>query len=161
MPSTSVVECAVAFTGMMCDWLGVLILQPRHSTSSCSLLATNECGGTLRLALSARPHQPPVALTGIIMPNGFEAQTAKAECLCGLLQPSRPHLTWNCERTASTRPNLALPVDRCEERLFARPRREIPKPPIVLDVEGFVVELSEALQAGFSARRNRRCCNRR
>ena len=59
----------------------------------------------------------------------FEAQTAKAECLCGLLQPSRPHLTWNCERTASTRPNLALPVDRCEERLFARPRREIPKPP--------------------------------
>ena len=57
---------------------------------------------------------------GITMPGNFEESHARWTCLCGLSHPSWPHITWNCPSTLHLREHLALPVDRAEERLFAK-----------------------------------------
>ncbi|CAE7304679.1 unnamed protein product, partial [Symbiodinium microadriaticum] len=54
---------------------------------------------------------------------------AEVKCLCTLLWPSRPHLTWNCPRTAEHRRGLRGPTNRVEERLFGAPVPEYPAAP--------------------------------
>ena len=54
---------------------------------------------------------------------------AEVKCLCTLLWPSRPHLTWNCPRTAEHRHGLRGPTNRVEERLFGAPVPEYPAAP--------------------------------
>ncbi|CAE7286667.1 unnamed protein product [Symbiodinium sp. CCMP2592] len=44
---------------------------------------------------------------------------SQIRCLCGLRQPSRPHLMWACPRTAEFRAGLEDPPTRLEERLPA------------------------------------------
>ena len=53
----------------------------------------------------------------------------EAMCWCGQLMPSRPHLMWACEATLQYRQDIALPVHRAEERLFARVTPCQPAPP--------------------------------
>ena len=73
------------------------------------------------------------------------ADDARAQCMCGQVLPSRPHLMWACEATASFHQGLLAPVDRVEERLFAKPLPEFPSPPIVVDPGGLVNEMADLL----------------
>ena len=50
-------------------------------------------------------------------------------CLCGLYQPSRPHLLWTCAATAHLRNGIRMPQDKAEERLFAVAVDEMPASP--------------------------------
>ncbi|CAE7202460.1 unnamed protein product, partial [Symbiodinium sp. KB8] len=66
-------------------------------------------------------------------------------CLCGLRKPSRPHLVWSCPHTRSYRQHLDAPSTRLEERLFARPVPELPRPPGVVDYLGYIEDIAEAI----------------
>jgi hypothetical protein len=88
--------------------------------------------------------------TGCSVWNSFPglrltADDARAQCMCGQVLPSRPHLMWACEATASFHQGLLAPVDRVEERLFAKPLPEFPSPPIVVDPGGLVNEMADLL----------------
>ncbi|CAE7264068.1 unnamed protein product [Symbiodinium sp. CCMP2592] len=56
-------------------------------------------------------------------------------CVCGLLQPSRAHLTWCCSSTTGLRQGLAPPSTRAGERLFAAEIPEYPAAPAASDFE--------------------------
>ncbi|CAE7329637.1 unnamed protein product [Symbiodinium sp. CCMP2592] len=56
-------------------------------------------------------------------------------CVCGLLQPSRAHLTWCCASTTGLRQGLAPPSTRAGERLFAAEISEYPAAPAASDFE--------------------------
>lgn len=67
-------------------------------------------------------------------------------CLCGDVEPSRPHIVWTCpSRTVLRDPNL-IPSNRAEERLFAKTVPEWPPPPAVLDEPGFIEDLAAGIQ---------------
>ena len=70
---------------------------------------------------------------------------SQLRCLCGLRQPSRPHLMWACPRTAAFRASLGDPPTRLEERLFARSVPETPRPPDVVDYSGYIEDVAEAI----------------
>ncbi|CAE7159456.1 unnamed protein product, partial [Symbiodinium necroappetens] len=76
---------------------------------------------------------------------------AAPDCLCGQRLPSRPHLIWNCSRTADLVTGIPPPTTRLHERLLAQAVPEIPVGPIVLDYDGYVSDLSEVLQACLTA----------
>ncbi|CAE7488539.1 gcs-1 [Symbiodinium sp. CCMP2592] len=59
-------------------------------------------------------------------------------CVCGLLQPSRAHLTWCCTSTTGLRQGLAPPSTRAGERLFAAEITEYPAAPAASDVENIL-----------------------
>eukprot|EP00931_Biecheleriopsis_adriatica_P105805 TRINITY_DN8032_c0_g1_i10.p1 TRINITY_DN8032_c0_g1~~TRINITY_DN8032_c0_g1_i10.p1 ORF type:complete len:718 (-),score=122.62 TRINITY_DN8032_c0_g1_i10:217-2370(-) len=62
--------------------------------------------------------------------QGFEATRQSSLCLCGLEQPSMPHLLWACSGTQNLRRdhNVRLPVDTCEERLLCTLVPQTPPP---------------------------------
>lgn len=72
-------------------------------------------------------------------------------CLCGGREPSRPHLLWDCERTADLRASTQAPVDRLEERLLAKAVPETPAPPTVVDPQDLIEQMAEFLQARLAA----------
>ena len=74
------------------------------------------------------------------------------DCLCGLAEPSRPHLLWCCPFTADLRARLELPVHRCEERLFAVLLPEEPPGPSTLDAPGLLLDLLNDLERTVSWR---------
>jgi len=59
-------------------------------------------------------------------------------CMCGLMEPSRAHLTWACPQTSAYRTAAALdiPADRASERLFAPPLEAYPPAPVTCHDEG-------------------------
>ena len=59
-------------------------------------------------------------------------------CMCGLMEPSRAHLTWACPQTSAYRTAAALdiPADRASERLFAPPLEAYPPAPATCHDEG-------------------------
>ncbi|CAE7824121.1 gcs-1 [Symbiodinium sp. CCMP2592] len=59
-------------------------------------------------------------------------------CVCGLLQPSRAHLTWCCASTTGLRQGLAPPSTRAGERLFAAEITEYPAAPAASDFENIL-----------------------
>ncbi|CAJ1407527.1 unnamed protein product [Effrenium voratum] len=69
----------------------------------------------------------------------------KARCLCGSLFPSRPHLVWCCPAFQESRIDVPSPVNRAEERLFARAVNELPRPPEDTAVHGVKAELLQAI----------------
>eukprot|EP00439_Symbiodinium_sp_Y106_P019262 s4837_g2.t1 len=58
--------------------------------------------------------------------------------MCGLMEPSRAHLTWACSQTSAYRTAAALdiPADRASERLFAPPLEAYPPAPATCHDEG-------------------------
>ncbi|CAE7715253.1 unnamed protein product [Symbiodinium sp. CCMP2592] len=76
---------------------------------------------------------------------------AAPDCLCGGRLPSRPHLLWNCSRTADLVAGIQLPTNRLQERFLARAVPEIPVVPLVVDYDGYVSDLAEVLQACLTA----------
>ena len=65
--------------------------------------------------------------------------------MCGLLRPSKAHLTWNCPATADLRFGHRLPVNRAEERLFASAIGEFPPATPAVDLSDFVEALRDCL----------------
>lgn len=72
-------------------------------------------------------------------------------CACGLRLPSRPHLAWQCEGTHHLRSTGAAPVNRVEERLFAKVVPELPPAPGVVGADVLVDDLSEALDRALAS----------
>ena len=69
-------------------------------------------------------------------------------CLCGALNPSRPHLVWSCSHTEHMRQGISMPVDRAQERLFAAPLPQYPAaPPPPLGQADVIDALSQRLAA--------------
>lgn len=79
------------------------------------------------------------------------AERPALRCLCGLQEPSRPHLMWCCSALQACRTDIVMPVNRLEERLLAKEVPEWPRPPPVLDYDGFVDDLAVVLQGGLSS----------
>ena len=67
------------------------------------------------------------------------------QCLCGLNEPSRVHLTFHCPATRELRDGLLAPGTRIQERLFAMEGEEIPPAPATPDVSALVAEWCTAL----------------
>ncbi|CAE7488209.1 unnamed protein product [Symbiodinium sp. CCMP2592] len=82
--------------------------------------------------------------------GNFDATHDRWRCLCGLRAPSRAHLLWNCEKTATLREGLQLPVDRCEERLLLRGAPEQPPPPPAVAPQECFDDLVEAIDTQLS-----------
>ncbi|CAE7806440.1 CHLP [Symbiodinium sp. CCMP2592] len=74
-------------------------------------------------------------------------------CTCGLEAPSRPHLLWACAHFSQCTAAVGAPRDRVQERLLGCVVPEWPAPPPVLDTDGIVEDLSEALRAAWSSER--------
>ena len=72
-------------------------------------------------------------------------------CMCGGDCPSRPHVTWQCPRTAHVRAGLTMPTDRAQERLFAAHLKEIPAPPGAGSHEHVIRKLQGHLADGLAA----------
>jgi hypothetical protein len=66
-------------------------------------------------------------------------------CLCGGLQPSRVHLLCVCPYTADLRDGVPSPVDRVEERLFAKVVHERPAAPSSSNFVPFVADVTRFL----------------
>ena len=64
------------------------------------------------------------------------AERPALRCLCGLQEPSRPHLMWCCSALQEYRTDIVMPENRLEERLLAKEVPEWPRPPPVLDYDG-------------------------
>ena len=78
----------------------------------------------------------------------FPEDDPRLLCKCGAAKPSCPHLVWNCPETAHLRP-LHSPVDRVEERLFAKVLRERPKPPQVPAYDSVFSDISLAVESSL------------
>ena len=77
---------------------------------------------------------------------------APPRCLCGLHDPSRPHLLWECEATRHLwAPGLSA-TNRVEERLLAKVVPETPAAPVVIDVEDFLLDLVRDLELAFEGK---------
>ncbi|CAE7891678.1 unnamed protein product [Symbiodinium sp. KB8] len=72
-------------------------------------------------------------------------------CMCGGLEPSRPHIVWTCPSRSSLREPDLVPSNRAEERLFAKTVDEWPAPPVVLDEPGFVEDLTADVDRALRA----------
>ena len=70
---------------------------------------------------------------------------SEVKCLCNLLWPSRPHITWVCPKTDIHRHGLQTPTNRVEERLFGAPLPEYPAAPADNQVPGMVQALRDHL----------------
>ena len=75
---------------------------------------------------------------------------ARKRCLCGLAFPSRPHLVWQCQALRHCRAVVPMPVDRCQERLFAVALREAPAPRANLDWDDLCEHLEASLAQAFT-----------
>ncbi|CAE7217270.1 unnamed protein product [Symbiodinium sp. CCMP2592] len=69
------------------------------------------------------------------------------DCLCSKRLPSRPHLLWNCPATRDLVADVSPPVNRLQERLLACEVPEVPGPPLALDLEDYIDDIAEALDA--------------
>ena len=83
--------------------------------------------------------------------QGLPGCHLRMQCLCGAMAPSRPHLTWSCESTAWLRQGHTLPVNRAEERLFARHSPLQPKAPDAMDLRSFQSSLDAAVSEALHA----------
>eukprot|EP00439_Symbiodinium_sp_Y106_P017651 s5566_g2.t1 len=70
----------------------------------------------------------------------------QSRCLCGLLMPSRAHLTFACEATRDLRQALEAPSTRVNDRLMARESVEEPPPPHTVADAELGEELAEDLR---------------
>ena len=79
-----------------------------------------------------------------------QSQESPTPCLCGKIEPSRPHIVWRCSGTQHLRENLEAPIDRVQERLFGHPILEYPPSPPGFPLDDFYEEVADSLIRAFS-----------
>lgn len=82
-----------------------------------------------------------------------QSQSTQLPCICGKLEPSRPHIVWQCSATQHLREDLEMPADRVQERLFGFPISEYPASPPGFPLDEFYEEVADSLVKAFSRKK--------